>query len=186
MAMWAVKPDYIYASWQRGDMGSRVFVGRALSASETATLCLKKGFEVPAMVSADCELSASEATHRQPRVTGTSEQGEGASKSRAEILQSLSACVRQAYLAYLLGETINGRHLEDQEAYDYIKENGFPENGDLGELTDYELPDFDTWARYVRKARKALGEQKYSRRANRPKGRSIATSDEVEPLARDE
>lgn len=50
--------DYVYASRQRGEMGSCVFVGRAIRASETATVCLQKGFEVPAIVSADCELPA--------------------------------------------------------------------------------------------------------------------------------
>lgn len=132
--------------------------------------------------------SANVATDQEPPANGASEQGEGTGKSRAEILQSLSASVRQAYLAYQLAETMNGKRLEDREAYDYIHEHGLPENaGDLGELTGYNLPDsFETWGRYVRKAREALSEQKYTPRANRAKGRSIATTDEVESPDRDE
>lgn len=117
---------------------------------------------------------------QRPR-TGGNEQGEGAGESRAEILKRFSACVRQAYLAYQLAETMNGKRLEDREAYDYIKEYGLPDNaGDLGELSDYNLPAFDTWTRYLRDARQPLGEQKYNRRAKRPKGRSITTEDEIE------
>lgn len=123
---------------------------------------------------------------RKPRgekrpTTGASEQGEGAGKSRAEILKSLPDCVRQAYMAYQFAETMNGKRLEDREAYDHIKENGLPDNaGDLGELSDYMLPVFDTWARYVRDARLALGEQKYNRKGRPPIGRSIVKADEVE------
>lgn len=127
------------------------------------------------------------ATDHEPPATGGNEQGEGADKSRAEILQSLSIVVRKAYLAYELVESTIGRRLEDRAAYDYLHENGLPDNaGDLGELSDYELPAFDTWARYVREARQALGEQKYNRRAGRQRGRSIATTDEVERWERDQ
>ena len=115
------------------------------------------------------------------------EQGEGTGKPRDEILKSLSLCVRQAYLAYHFAETKNGKRLKDQEAYDCLHEYGLPDNaGDLGELCDYELPGFDTWARYLGEARAALGEQKYTRRANRSKGRSIANADQVASPERDE
>lgn len=130
--------------------------------------------------------AASNATDPQPPATGASEQGEGGGKSRAEILQSLPARVRKAYMAYELVESTNGKRLEDREAYGYLHENGLPHNaGDLGELSDYELPVFDTWVRYVRKVRQKLGEQKYNRRAGRQRGRSIATTDEVERRERD-
>lgn len=112
---------------------------------------------------------------------------EGAGKSLAEISQHLPLRVRQAYFAYQFAGTINEKRLEDREAYDYLKEHGLPDSaGDRGELTDYELPAFDTFTRYLREARRALGEQKYTRRANRPRGRSIAAADEIEPPASDD
>ncbi|HEX5443977.1 MAG TPA: hypothetical protein VFW87_09125 [Pirellulales bacterium] len=97
----------------------------------------------------------------EPPATGGSEKGEGVGKSRAEILQSLAISVREAYLAYELAETTKSKRLQDREAYEYIRGNGLPDKGgDLGELTDYEVPDFDTWARYLRRARNALGDHK--------------------------
>lgn len=65
----------------------------------------------------------------QPPAAGASEQGEGAGKSRAEILKALPDCVWQAYMAYQFAETMNGKRLEDREAYDYIKGNGLPDKG---------------------------------------------------------
>lgn len=122
-----------------------------------------------------------------PLAAAGSEDSERAGRSRAEILKSLRLGVRQAYLGFELAETMSGRRLEDREAYEYIHGNGLPEKaGHLGELNDYELPVFDTWARYLREARKALGEQKYNRRAGRPIGASIVKVDEVEPPNMDE
>ncbi|HVA50199.1 MAG TPA: hypothetical protein VNH11_27820 [Pirellulales bacterium] len=133
------------------------------------------------------KMRATDATDQAPPATGASEQSEGAGKSRAEILKSLSLCIRQAYFAFEFAQTMSGDKLEDREAYDYLHENGLHDNaGDLGELSDYELPVFETWRRYISEARRPLGEQKYSRRANRPKGRSIANADEVERPERDE
>lgn len=138
-------------------------------------------------IGARTNLTSATAADHQPPATGGNEQGKGADKSQAEIQQSLSLCVRQAYFAYQLAELTNGKRLEDREAYDYIKENGLPENaGGLGDLTDYDLPVFDTFTRYLREARQALGEQKYRRRAGRSKGASIVSAGDVEPPNRDE
>ena len=101
--------------------------------------------------------------------------------AREAVLRQLEPSVRKAYLAYQYAETMNKRRLEDREAYDWLKEQGIdPDKGDLGELTDYELPEsFETFKRYVVTARNGLGESKYTRRAGRT-GRSIAPKSAIE------
>ena len=70
--------------------------------------------------------------------------------------------------------------LEDREAYNWLKENGIDTSkGDIGELTGYKLPAFDTWSKQLRNARKPLGEQKYTRRTGRATGRSIVSEREI-------
>jgi hypothetical protein len=92
---------------------------------------------------------------------------------------ALSKVVRLAYWSYLVAEKKAGHQLEDQKAWNLLDEEGLPQSADLGELADYELPNFETWSRYVREARKALGENKYTPRAGRPKGGSIVRPDEI-------
>ena len=100
---------------------------------------------------------------------------------RREVLEGLQPADRKAYLAYQYAETMAEKRLQDREAYDWLKENGIDANkGDVGELADYKLPAFDTWAKQLRKARKPLGEQKYTRRAGRATGRSIVAGKEIE------
>jgi hypothetical protein len=94
--------------------------------------------------------------------------------SREALIQMMSSSVRVAYLAFAYAESKAGKQLQDQEAYELLHEEGIPEGaGSRGELTEYELPAFDTWSRQLREARKALGEQKYSRRRGRSHGMSI-------------
>jgi hypothetical protein len=92
----------------------------------------------------------------------------------------LEPAVRKAYLAFQYAETLNGRGLEDREAYDWLSENGIDQGkGNLDELTDYEIPSFETFKRYLGQARKPLGENKYTCRAGRT-SRSIARRNEIE------
>jgi len=99
----------------------------------------------------------------------------------ATILAGLKPSDRKAYLAYQYAETMVGRRLQDREAYDWLEENGIDTSrGDVGELADYELPAFDTWAKQLRNARKPLGEQKYTRRGGRAAGKSIVAGKDVE------
>ncbi|MGA2064184.1 MAG: hypothetical protein ABSG86_04415 [Thermoguttaceae bacterium] len=102
--------------------------------------------------------------------------------TRESVLRQLEPAVRKAYLAYQYVETANGRRMEDREAYEWLREYGIDQGkGDLGELTDYQLPDaFDTFRRYVTDARKPLGESKYTRREGRKHGGSVARQDEIE------
>jgi hypothetical protein len=114
-------------------------------------------------------------------------QGEGhggADLSPAEkqaILAHLEPHIRKAYFAFQYAQTMRERRLEDREAYDWLKEHDIDQDkGDVGELAEYKLPDFDNFRRYVSAARKPLGENKYTRRGVRPTGRSIARSHEIE------
>jgi hypothetical protein len=66
--------------------------------------------------------------------------------------------------------------MTDKQAYDWLKEQ---------DKETEELPDFDTWARYLRKARRHYGTQKNTPRAGR-NGRSIATLDQIEYLPKKE
>jgi hypothetical protein len=94
--------------------------------------------------------------------------------------KTLTKNQRLAYMAFQHAESCAGKSLKDKEAYEILHENGVsPDKGDLGELEGYKLPGYDTWARYVREARKALGEQKYSRRAGRPLTTSIARPSDI-------
>ena len=108
--------------------------------------------------------------------------------AREAILRDLKPSARKAYLAFQYAETMKERRLEDRTAYTWLCDNGIDERtGDLGELTDYELPlSFDTWGRQLRDARGRLGEQKHTRRAGRAAGSSIVRGDEIEYQRGDE
>jgi hypothetical protein len=106
---------------------------------------------------------------------------------REELIHQLGPAVRLAYLAFCFAESKASRRLEDKEAYDLLKEDGIPEGaGDRGELAEYRLPAFDSWARYLREARNVLNERKYTRRAGRPLGKSITKGGQVERLTPDD
>jgi len=92
----------------------------------------------------------------------------------------LTPSVRKAYLAWRYAESKAGRQLTDREAFDWLKENGIPDDaGDLGELADYKLPAFETFTSYCTKARGILGEQKYSPTAGRPTGKSVVKQSDI-------
>jgi hypothetical protein len=102
---------------------------------------------------------------------------------REELIQQLEPAVRLAYRTFCYAESKANKRLEDREAYDLFKEEGISDGtGNWGELEDYRLPAFDSWARYLREARKMLNEPKYTRRAGRPFGKSIVKGDQVERL----
>jgi hypothetical protein len=107
--------------------------------------------------------------------------GSASEDAKAATLRQLEPVACKAYLAFGLAQEQAGRQLQDREAYALLKELGLPPAADrYAELTDYQLPALETWARYLRIARQALGEQKHTRRAGRPSGNSIATPDQIE------
>ncbi len=111
----------------------------------------------------------------------------GTAAAREERIQKMAPAFRRASFAFEYAESKAGKRLKDREAYDLLKEEGIPDDkGDLGELTDYQLPAFDTWTRQLRAARSALGEQKHTARAQRATGKSIVRPDQIEQPERDE
>lgn len=101
--------------------------------------------------------------------------------NRKEVLAGLQPADRKAYLAYQYAETMAEKLLKAHEAHKFLKEHGIdPDKDDTGELTDYEPRSLETWSRQVRKARHALGEQRYTRRGGRATGRSIVSGREIE------
>jgi hypothetical protein len=105
---------------------------------------------------------------------------QGEETNRYAALEGLSARARKAYYSFLYAEWKAEKRLEDREAHDWLHEYGIdPDEEHSGELVDYVLPAFDTWSRYLRIARNALNEQKYSPRWPRQTGRSIVNPDEV-------
>jgi hypothetical protein len=96
--------------------------------------------------------------------------------TRAELLARLSERVRNAFQSYeyAVGKQ-QGQRLTARQAYEWLVEQGLPD-----QLAGYSLPNLDTWERYLRKARLALGEQKNTPRAGRPHGRSVVRQDEIE------
>jgi hypothetical protein len=112
---------------------------------------------------------------------------EGAEADREKVVQGLKRSERLAYFGFVYAESKEGRRLEDREAYDLLAEKGIPDGaGNLGELTDYRLPEFTTWSRQLREARQALGEQKYTSRRGRRKGKSIVQGDQIERQQEDD
>ncbi len=91
---------------------------------------------------------------------------EGEKKSTVDCLPPK---IRLAYLAATCAETKNGRTMTDREAWDWLKENGIT---GADELNDYELPLPETFADYLTKARRALGEQRKQPRGGRT-GRTV-------------
>ncbi len=91
--------------------------------------------------------------------TTTAEAGDG---NRFDVLAKLEPATRKAYMSFTYAEAKAERRLQDRDAYDLLEEQGI--DVESGELTDYELPEFSNWSRYLRKARNATGEQKYTPR----------------------
>ncbi len=99
---------------------------------------------------------------------------------RVEAKKNLTQQESRAFLYYELAEKEAGKRLKDREAYDLLKENGISgEGAEESELSDNELPAFDTWSRYLRSARKKRGQQKNNRRSGRTTGRSVVRHDEI-------
>lgn len=102
-------------------------------------------------------------------VTAGQGQGEGTDRrsvadddgNRYAALDKLPDAPRTAYLAFSYAEAMNERRLQDRDAWDWLEEHG---TDGAGELAGYALPPYDTWARYLRRARNATGEQKYTPR----------------------
>jgi len=84
---------------------------------------------------------------------------------------------------YEIAQKNSENTLTDQQAYDFLKTK--QDDGSLSELISdpqlngYKLPEFDTWSRYVRIARKALDRNKNTMRKGRETGKSVVREDEI-------
>jgi hypothetical protein len=58
----------------------------------------------------------------------------------------------------------------DREVYEWLQKHA----------EDEKLPSLDSWARYLRNARRHYGDQKNTPRAGRPTGKSVVRKDEIE------
>ena len=95
--------------------------------------------------------------------------------------EQIARADRLAYLAFCYAESKAGKRLQDRDAYNLLSEEGIPDTaGARDDLEGYELPAFDTWARYLRNARRQLGEQKNTCRGGRPHGKSVTSGDRIE------
>lgn len=81
-------------------------------------------------------------------------------------LDTLQPSAANAYVSFTLAEARAQRRLEDREAWEDLKEHGVGDDK-TDCLADYKLPGFQTWCRYLRLARKALNERKYTPRTGR-------------------
>ena len=89
------------------------------------------------------------------------------SPNKYDIIEKLDKRVRLAYYSFQYAEAKKGRRLQDTVAWEYLDEYGIEDTEAARELRDYDLPAFDTWSRYLREARNALSEQKYTPRTRR-------------------
>ncbi len=82
---------------------------------------------------------------------------------------SLEKCTpseRKSYFSFKWAEAKKEQRLQDREAYELLVEEDFTDPF-TGELVDYKLPTFATWARQLRTARKAANERKYTPRTHK-------------------
>lgn len=99
----------------------------------------------------------------------------GDSTSKNAILTEMQPAWRNAYLAGLYAETQSNRRLTDDEAYDWLTENGTDK---VDKLDDYKLPSRDTFATYMNHARRIMGEQR-KKPKTRISGRSIVNKSDT-------
>jgi hypothetical protein len=90
---------------------------------------------------------------------------------------------QKAYYTYSYAESKLGT-TTDQQAHKWLSDNGLPDEKDSPELAKalagYRLPSFPTWSKQVRNARRALGEQKHTRRTGRSPGGSVLPASELD------
>ena len=160
---------------------------------ETVSACRdaeKLGFEAP--ITPDHELSENEAmriieglvrkvekaiksetdgtSKEQPAETTTqvaaAQNDEASTATDPNPLASCKPSERKAYFSFKLAEAKLERRLEDRDAWDALHENDWSDCYE-GELEGYKAPQYGTWSRQLRVARKATGEQKYTPRTKR-------------------
>lgn len=92
-------------------------------------------------------------------------------------LDSLKPSERKAWATFKLAETRGQVGKTDREVHDWLDEQD--DTQFVGDLFGYSLPPFDTWARYIRTARKAADESKHTPRAGRSAGLSVVKQSDL-------
>ncbi len=122
---------------------------------------------------------APEESHPAPEATDGTKGRPLESEESDDPVDRLPNRVRRAYAQYLLAaeqyEGNAGGPPTDRQLHAWLKRH-----------SEERLPAFETWARYLRDARQALGTQKNSPLAGREHGRSVVSCHDVEPLRRHE
>jgi len=137
-----------------------------------ARYCLANGIDTDAMNATKLRELASRLDNRTDKKIAIDEHTEG------DGLADLKPSERKAYLAHEYAETKEGRRLTDREAWEYLDEHGIGDDGD--ELSTYDLPLSGTYADYMNRARRKLGEPKYAPRGQRShRSRSIQKRSEI-------
>jgi hypothetical protein len=98
-----------------------------------------------------------------------------------EIVEELTPTARLAYLSYVYAsQQMAVTNPKDEDAHKWLKERAPLKGRGTGDLSDYDPPGLESWTRYLRTARQALGEQKHKSRTARNSGSSIVRSDEID------
>ena len=92
-------------------------------------------------------------------------------------LESAPKPSKRAYASYLYAEQNLPRDPTDREAYEWLVENDPAWR--TSDITDYNLPNFQTWLRHLRTARKIMGTQKNTPRHGRGGSGSVVNSSDI-------
>ena len=92
-------------------------------------------------------------------------------------LESAKGWVKSAYASYLLAKQNLPGNPTDRVIYEWLNEND--PDWRTGDLTDYDLPNLQTWIRYVGEARKITGTQKNTPRHGRGGSGSVVNSSDI-------
>ncbi|MCG3179635.1 MAG: hypothetical protein BIFFINMI_01976 [Phycisphaerae bacterium] len=121
------------------------------------------GFGQPAPAAAPTVAPAAPPAHQD---------GRGEVAAHAPTTDPLEPAERKAYQQYAYAVEQSAMPItKDREAYDWLAAH--LDSGD-------KLPAYETWTRYLRSARKALGEQKNKPRRGRQAGRSVVRDRDID------
>lgn len=104
-----------------------------------------------------------------PAETQPATGNEAGAEDLTEQQKDLKPIYEAAFQAYKVAEKSLSAKCTDKQAYDWLKDNA---------IADYDLPAFETWAKYVRKARKYYGDSKNTPRGGRT-GLSVKSSNDI-------
>jgi len=148
--------------------------GEILPTLKTVEIKLKNSIKGTATTSGEANATDEHTEADSAAVAGNN----GTEQPEADKWASLKPCWRKAYSSKQYAEEQKGEPLTDREAWEYLNEYGIGDDGN--ELESYKPPLPDTYADYMNKARRGLGEPKYTPRGGRAAGaRSVQKRSEI-------